>query len=281
MNFISTGLLNFKKTSTIIKKIYKHNIQNIELSSGKYEKNLEKFLYKFKKENNINFLIHNYFPAPKSNFVFNLASNNNKIRGKSIKLAERAIKLSKKLNSKFYSFHAGFLIDPKVNSLGKTIKKQEIINRKSAINNFLKSVKYLSKIAKINKIKLLIENNVLTKKVFEEFNQNPFLFVESNEIVKIIKKMPNNVKLLIDVGHLNVSSLTLRFDKLKFIQNCLPHIEAYHLSENNHIKDQNKPINNNSWFFKFVKKDIVKVLELKTKNFGLIKKQIKLLDDRK
>ena len=51
MNFISTGLLNFKKTSSIIKKIYEHNIQNIELSSGKYEKNLEKFLYKFKKEN--------------------------------------------------------------------------------------------------------------------------------------------------------------------------------------------------------------------------------------
>ena len=93
--------------------------------------------------------------------------------------------------------------------------------------------------------------------------------------------MPNNVKLLIDVGHLNVSSLTLKFDKLKFIQNCLPYIEAYHLSENNRIKDQNIPINNNSWFFKFVKKDIVKVLELKTKDFGLIKKQIKLLDDRK
>ena len=254
MNFVSTGLIKAEKTSRIVKKLHKNNITNIELSSGIYEKNLDKFLIKFKKKHKVNFLLHNYFPPPKKSFVFNLASNNYKIKNESIKLAKKAIELSKKLNCEFYSFHAGFLVDPKISSLGKKISNQKMVSRKIGLNNFLSAVRQLSKFAKKNKIELLIENNVLTQSNLNEFNGNPFLFVETDEIIKNIKKLPSNVKLLIDVGHLNVSSFTLKFDKFQFIKKCFPYIKAFHVSENNSLIDQNMPIKKNSWFLKSIKK---------------------------
>ncbi len=279
MIYLSTGLLEKKSTSSIVSILDNLKITNLELSSGPYEKNINNFLIKKKNKNKLNFLIHNYFPVPKKAFVLNLASNNSKIRNESLKLAKKAIKLSSRLGAKFYSFHAGFLIDPKITSLGKKIKeKLEITPRKTAKKNFIKSVNHLSNYAKNYNVDLLIENNVLTKKNYFRFNSNPFLFVDEKEINSVMPNLPKNVKLLLDVGHLNVSAKTLKFDKINFINKCNKWIKGYQLSENNGLEDENRPIKSNSWFLKHIKKNKFYSLEIKLKNLIITNQQIKILE---
>ena len=226
----------------------------------------------------MNFLIHNYFPPTKIPFVLNLSSGDKIIQKKSIKLAINAIRLSRKLGSKFYGFHAGFLIDPIIKSLGKKIVfNNNPLKRSTARKNFIKSVKILSKHAKMNNINLLIENNVLTKKNYKLFGYNPLLCVENKEINLIMKQMPSNVNFLLDVAHLNVSSKTLRFNKIKFLKECNKWIKAYHLSENDGLSDSNKFVSKKSWFWKHLKKDVYSfTLETRSNNLNDIKKQIKL-----
>ena len=101
---------------------------------------------------------------------------------------------------------------------------------------------------------LLIENNVLTKKNYLRFNSNPFLFVDEKEINDLMPILPKNVGLILDMGHLNVSSKTLKFNKINFINKCNKWIKGYQLSNNNGLEDENKPIKSNSWFLKIFKK---------------------------
>ncbi len=278
MNYLSTSLLKKKTTSSIINALEDLNIYNLELSSGPYEKKINQFLIKKRKKNKLNFLIHNYFPVPKKAFVLNLASNKKEIRYLSIKHAKNAIKLCGKLESKYYSFHAGFLIDPKIKSLGKVNEAFKITPREIAKKNFIDSIRKLSKYAKKYDVDLLIENNVLTKQNYFRFNGNPFLFVDEKEINDVMPILPKNVRLLLDVGHLNVSAKTLKFSKKKFIYKCNKWIKGYQLSENNGFKDENKPIKRSSWFLKYLKKKKFYSLEIKLKNLDSAKEQTKILD---
>ena len=278
MIYLSTGLLEKKSTSSLISYLEKLNLTKLELSSGPYEKSINNFLIKKKQNRKFNFLIHNYFPVPKKAFVLNLASKDKNIRNQSIKLAESAIKLSGVLGARYYSFHAGFLIDPKITSLGKKIKeKLSITPREIAREYFVKSVNYLSRFAKKYKVNLLIENNVLTKKNYLRFNGNPFLFVDEKEINDLMPILPKNVGLILDTGHLNVSSKTLKFDKIKFINKCNKWIKGYQLSNNNGLEDENKPIKSNSWFLKYLKKNKFYSFEIKLKNLEKTNNQIKIL----
>lgn len=102
----------------------------------------------FLRKKKIIFGLHNYFPAPKKSFVFNLASVNKIIQNKSIKLAIKAINIASKINCKYYSFHAGYLIDPKPNELSGLVKKQKLQSINKSIEIFQKNVRIISSFAK-------------------------------------------------------------------------------------------------------------------------------------
>ena len=60
--------------------------------------------------------------------------------------------------------------------------------------------------------------------------------------IKFFKKMPKNVGLLLDVGHLKVSAKTQGFSTKKAMINLKPFIKGYHLSENSGFADSNRAI---------------------------------------
>ncbi len=276
MIYLSTGLINNQKTSfEVSKNLIKNSIYNIELSAGLYSKNQYDKIKQLKSKNH-NFLVHNYYPPTKKSFVINLASKDKLIQKKSFNLAKRAINFTNKIGGSYYSFHAGFLLDPKPNMLGKNFHKIKIISRKEAIKIFVKNIQKLNKYAKKKNVKLLIENNVITKKNLKTFRQNPLLMCDYKEINLILKKLPKNVGLLLDVGHLNVSSKTLGFDKIKYIKSLRKKIFAAHLSDNNGVEDLNEPIKNNSWFWKYIKNLNYYTLEIKSKDINVLKNQISL-----
>ena len=138
--------------------------------------------------------------------------------------------------------------------LGRKIKRKELNSRDSCINIFIKRVKAISKIAKKNGIKLMIENNVVTQNNLREFGENPFLMTSPEECKQIIDLLPNNVGLLLDVAHLKVSAKTLNFNPIRMFAECNYRTFGYHLSDNDGKKDSNKPFNKNSWFWKYIDK---------------------------
>lgn len=269
--YISSG--GFKKTpSEIINFLSKNGIADIEISGGLFEKNLKKKILKKK----LNLNIHNYIPFYKDPFVFNLASKNKIISLKSIGMAKKAISLASKLNLKYYAFHAGFLFDPKINMLGDKPVPAKIFERREAMSEFLKKVDILIKYARTKKIKLLVENNVASMKQFKKFNYYP-LMANLEETIYVMNKIGKDVGLLLDLAHLNVSSKTLKFSKVKFIKKMNKFIRAYHISNNDGYSDQNKEFSRNSWFWKYLKKDAeFCTIEVYSKKISILKRQLNI-----
>ena len=136
----------------------------------------------------------------------NLASIDEDIYNRSMKHLKKAISYTSKLKLKYFSFHAGFLVDPNIKDFGRTLSKNIINDRNKILDLFITRLNNLSKFAKNKKVILLIENNVITNKNLNRFNKNPFLMTRLYETKKIMMNTDSNVKLLIDVAHLKISA---------------------------------------------------------------------------
>ena len=276
MIFLSTG--GFRKNSAFKTSRYylKNNIKNIELSSGLHSKNILTELNKLKRKANIR--IHNYFPPPKIPFVLNLCSRNSSNLKKTINHIKQGIVLAKKTNSKYYSFHAGFRFDPEIKELGKKISKKKLMNKSMAYKIFYQRLIKINEFAKKNKIKLLVENNVISEKNLKEFRVNPFLLTNPKEIEKFFSNLDNNIGLLFDVAHFKVSSNSEKFDLKRGYKKIYKYIKAIHLSDNDGKADTNSIIKKNSWFLKILKKNLdYYSIEVYSKNIKLLKSQINLI----
>ena len=142
--YVSTGLIKNKTTIEIAKELIKNNIYNIEFSSGKFEKDILKKIKRLK----INSQIHNYFPVPKKPFIINLASTNVKIFNQTMKHLKKSINFSKEINAKYFSFHAGFLVDPSIKDFGKSLSRNVINNHAKSLKLFIKRLNILANYAK-------------------------------------------------------------------------------------------------------------------------------------
>lgn len=271
MIYVSTGGFRTLTPQSIIHKFKKQGIKFIELSGGKYvsHKTIIRYL---KKKNDINFSLHNYFPVPKKKFVINLASVDKDIFNKTFSHIKKSINISNQLKSKYFGFHAGFLFNPNIKDLGKKFARVKLQNRKKSIKLFLNRVNLLAKEAKKKNVKILIENNVITKENFKRFNQDPLLLTHPKEIIEFFKKCDKNVGLLLDVGHLKVSAKTYGFDLLKAHEKLKPFIEGYHLSDNDGLRDSNRLFAKKSWFYNKLKKDVEYIsIEVYSKNLKKLK----------
>ena len=257
MIFISTGGFKSEKSINSINKLMEKGIYDIELSGGEYEVDqIEKIITEKKLHNSLNLQVHNYFPPPRSPFVFNLGSLDEEISKISMNHALNSIELASKLKSKYYSFHAGFLLDPQVKELGKKIKKRSTYNREISKNKFIERVNILAKFAETKNITLLIENNVLSSNNFAQFKENILLMVDEPECTEIMNRVRKNVKMLVDVAHLKVSSKSLNFDRISFLKKLDEWIFAYHLSDNDGNSDSNQKIRLDSWFWPYIKSNL-------------------------
>ena len=121
--YISTGSIKNKSIQQSIDYLSENGIKNIELSGGQHDPDIFQKLKSYK--NKINFMLHNYFPPPKVPFTLNLATLNDEIFEQSRNHIVNSIRISSKLEIPYYSFHAGFLIDPNPKELGKKITSQK------------------------------------------------------------------------------------------------------------------------------------------------------------
>ena len=275
MIYISTGGFSDKSGYASCLDLLKSDITSIELSAGKYDSLCEENLTSI--SSLCNFQVHNYFPPPSEPFVFNLASSNHVVSENSTRLAKQAIKLCSKLGCEFYSFHAGFLFDPDVRRLGKKFVAGKLQKREFGLGLFIERVNNLALFAQEFGVNLLIENNVFSNSNSKVFEENPFLMSDHKDCLYVIQNTPKNVSLLVDVGHLKVSSKTLSFSNVDFLNQTKDHTLAYHLSDNDGLSDSNKPITINSWFWPYIRKDLnYYSLEVYGQSFDELKLQLEL-----
>ena len=254
MIYISTGGFRGRTADAVSAELLSAGIKSIELSGGAYSETLLSDLQALTPD--VHFQVHNYFPPPADPFVLNLGSLDTRIGDRSIAHVEQALQWCVALGADRYSFHAGFLLDPKVNELGKRIPSRSLFDRDECIEVFVSRVSRLAEIAEEVRVALMIENNVLSAKNSQEFSSNPLLMCDPLECQEIMAMLPASVGQLIDVAHLKVSANSLNFDPVQMFSVCHERIAAYHLSDNNGLEDSNKQFGEDAWFWPHLKSDV-------------------------
>lgn len=256
----------------IIRFSKRHKI-NFEFSSGiGHHENADQLLI----DSELKCYTHNYFPAPKNPFVLNLASTNEQIREMSINHCINGLNLSNKIRAKFFSAHAGFCLDPDPHELGAALNVKKNFDKNKHFSLFVESIERILTVAKKNRIKFLIENNVLTNENY--INKiNPLFAVSSSQILEIFSKIKdNNFGLLFDTGHFKVSAETLSFDIDKEFKKINHLVEAIHHSDNDGKSDTNSRLGDDYWFKKYLKKtkNLLHVIEVKNLEYSDINEQL-------
>lgn len=271
--FISTGNNKKKNIISTIKTFVKHDIKNIELSGGNYKENkiLKKELLKLKKKYSLNFLIHNYFPPERKKIVLNLGTLNKKIYDETINFYEKSIKFGIDIGSKYYAMHAGFLFDPVEKELGRIIKSRQLYNCEKSITNLKRGYLHLKSYSK-KKIKIFLENNVISHDNYKNFSCNPFHLTNFKDFLHLRKEFKFDI--LLDIAHLKVSSKTLKKSFKNEIRKFKNYTNYIHLSSNNGFTDSNESLISDNNYLKLILKNFQKNNYITTEVYGKNSDQI-------
>ena len=281
--YISTTFI--KNNTSLIKalEILKEvGTSSVEICSNHiYEKNLN-YINKF----NFNYIVHNYFPVPKKNIILNISSLDKNIRENSIKKIKDSIIFCSRLNSKLYTFHPGFVIDPiKVSKknfnydfVWKIKKSNRELFDKSKFY-FLKSLDKIIEFAKKYKVPIAFETE-------GSYYKNELLIMQKPEEYELILNNydKNDVGINLNIGHLNLSSNFYKFDKFDFINYISKNIVAMELSHNDGYQDQHVPLKPKGWYWNLINnkkfKKTYKILEFRNTSKKKLINNIKLFNKK-
>ena len=284
--YVSTGAFGRQPLTDIIQVASKAGISNIELSSDAvYTDQMWKEVPVSRQTLGMRYLIHNYFPTPAVPFVLNLASNEKEVLQRSLEHCRLAIRLCAEVGAPFYSVHSGFCFHAGPAHLGQKQTELKRIPMQEAENIFIDAIGSLADAAAASGVGLAIENNVLAPFNLVNGENGMYLAITDTDILRILKKAGrSNLKLLLDTGHLHVSSKSLGFDAVQFIRNVADHILAVHLSDNDGTRDNNQPIHADSWYWKpllsQLRHEIHWVLEVYKITPEVITQQLAIIDGR-
>ncbi len=229
-------------------------ISAYELSSGPFIGNIESYLAALSCHSKL--AIHNYFPVPETPFVLNLSSQNPQIIRLSLAHIKHAIDLASKFCTPYYSFHAGFLLDPAPHELGNISANKEKIPRDLGTQTFVNNVNKVADYAQEKNVTLMIENNVCSRSTMKKFGESPLLFSDVEGASDLVQSLDPRIKFLCDYAHLKVSAQTLAYDPEAFLNEINDSFKACHLSDNDGFEDQNFAFSQKSWFWGLLPKDL-------------------------
>ena len=244
MIYISTSCVKNTKIKDSVQELAENDFQNIELSGGtEYYENFENDLLELKDKYSLNYRCHNYFPPPKKPFVLNLASLNDETFQMSFDHLEKVIALSNRLGADKFAFHAGFFIDIRLSEIGKKLSRDNLFDKKEAVERFCNAYDVIKRKAK--NVSLFIENNVFSKTNADTYNgENPFMMANFSEYESLKEKIDFN--LLLDVAHLKVSAKTLSLDWESEFENMMSVSNYIHVSDNDGFHDLNNQLTKTS-----------------------------------
>lgn len=246
MIYVSSACIKKHNIEEVIHELAKNDIRNIELSGGTdYYSNLVSDLEQLKQIHNLNYVCHAYFPPPKEPFVVNLASCNDQIYKQSINHYVQCIEMLKRIDCKVLSIHAGFLVEIGTDEIGKKLNSRVVYDEGKAYDRFCTAYEYIAKLCSKNDITFYLENNVLSAESYQQFDYHNYMMMTDYASIMEMKKQLN-FNLLLDLGHLHVSSTTLGLDYTQECNKLKEYVKWLHISENNGVFDEHKPLRSDS-----------------------------------
>jgi sugar phosphate isomerase/epimerase len=245
--FLSTAAFGSSRDlETVLAAYHAAGIDGVELGAvHEYTSNNVQLLKAYP---DTQFIIHNNFPPPPEIFIFNLASGDATIRQRSIEQCKKAIDLAVLIQSPLCSFHMGFRVDP--TQLGMPLSTARIATYDDAYARFVESFSQVVSYSAQKGIPVAIENNVLAKFNLVNGQNKLLLGCEAWEFENLLQDVPgDNWGILLDLGHLNVTANTLRFDKYDFISRVQDCVFCLHFHENDGQTDQHLKLSDGSWMF--------------------------------
>lgn len=246
MIYVSSACLRKSNIAEIVEQFVENGIKNIELSGGtNYYPDIVEDLEKLKQKYGVHYACHAYFPPPQNPFVVNLASCNDYIYQRSIDHYVQCIDALKYLGCRTLSIHAGFLVEISSDEIGKKLSDKIVYDEGKAYDRFCSAYQYIAGLCKKKQINFYLENNVLSKENYAEFSEHNYLMMTDYESIMKMKSQLD-FDLLLDLGHLHVSSHTLNLDFLQECEKLSQYVKWFHISENNGITDEHRPLEENS-----------------------------------
>jgi sugar phosphate isomerase/epimerase len=265
--------------SQVLKLCKKAGITNIELGSNhSHEQNYQEMVKKF----NFNYLVHNYFPIPKESFVVNVASLNDLIYNKSINHIKKCIDFCQKIGAKLYTFHPGFLNDPKGPNKDSDNYDFQFQTSTDLSNQYelsfqrmILATKNLVIYAHKKDVKIAIETEGSISK------KNFLLMQTPNEYKRFIKIFkPSDIGINLNLGHLILASKAFNFEMDNLVNIISNYIVAMELSHNYQVNDDHLPIKAGEWYWKYINdqrfKNAFKIIETRHTSIATIKETLKL-----
>ena len=105
----------------------------------------------------------------------------------------------------------------------------------------------------------------------------------THDFEKLWERIPSeNVGVLLDLGHLKVTSHWLGFDKYQFVERLKDRVFAIHLHENNGQLDEHKELDKTSWCFEVIGRKCFSGIPIVVESFGptvdQIVQQVRLIE---
>lgn len=264
--YVSTVCLaNGSNVIEVLEAYDKAGLRNVELgTSRQYIEGLS--LSKFK-QHNFSFIVHHYFPPPREPFIVNLASQDATILARSKEQIKKSLEFCQGLGIELLSFHAGFRADPDDNL---RFCQQHVASYEKAFATFVESLEEINGYAQERGVRIAIENNVLSDYNLVD-GGNPFLLLcEAEEFERLWQRIPSaNVGILLDLGHLRVTSHWLKFDRYQFIDRVKDKVFAIHVHENNGQVDEHRELDETSWCFEIISRKCFRGLPVVVESWGL------------
>ena len=236
----TTFLSDGRRLQEALEMCKESGIQSVEIGSNHcFEES-----YGYLSDYNFQYLVHNYFPIPRKSFVLNIASFNEEIRAMSITHIKQAIDLCEEINSKLYTFHPGFLTDPKGSN--QTISNFDFqwddtqidnSNYEKAKMNMYLALDEVVKYAQSRRISIAIETEGSLNK------KNHLLMQRPDEYEKFMAKYStSNIGINLNIGHLNLAANAFDFDRQDFVDLIQDYVVAMELSHNDGKEDSHLPL---------------------------------------
>ena len=253
MLYITSYCSTEKFIAGAVEQIASLGFKNIELTGGTgYSEYSEAELHDLRDKFGLSYLIHNYFPPQKENFVLNLASGDRVVRSRTFNLVSQAVTLSKEFSQHLYSIHAGYVYDlsPVKGKDGLFLPTDSGKNSQKA---FYEALEHIASSLLPKGFNLAVEN------AFPAYGNGHFSMLSSpKDIFEFLQftERYRNIGFLLDLGHLNVAAYYQKFDKETFLKKLLSEfrhkIFELHLSRNNGVEDTHKICRVESFEVQFV-----------------------------
>ena len=250
--FASTSCLWSEDLDEGVPALFDAGFDGVELSASPWFHNVRDKIRRWHDYGPLS--IHNYFPRPQSDFVFNLSSQSTEILVRSRQHAETAISVAHSEGMEWVSFHSGFLLDPRPEELGAPLTAVPLTNYQIALDSFLEQAQELSNFAEARGVRVLWENNVLSPHNYQTFETIPLLAVTPDQIMTLNRELPRSSGILLDVAHLSVSCNALGLDKRAALRELSETYIGLHLSEDSGLIDDGALLEESSWFWRELKR---------------------------